>query len=58
MQAKELVKLLQKNGWKKVSQNGSHLKLKKNEMIEIVPIHNKDIPTGTLNAILKRTGLK
>ena len=29
MYSKELVRLLLKNGWQKVSQNGSHLKLRK-----------------------------
>ncbi len=31
MYAKDLVKLLKKNGWVEVSQNGSHLKLRKRE---------------------------
>lgn len=29
MYPKELVKLLEKNGWEKVSQSGSHLKMRK-----------------------------
>lgn len=29
MYAKELIKLLERNGWNKVSQSGSHLKMKK-----------------------------
>lgn len=29
MYPKELVKLLEKNGWVKISQSGSHLKMKK-----------------------------
>lgn len=29
MYAKELVKLLEKNGWIKISQSGSHLKMRK-----------------------------
>ena len=29
MRAKELIKLLEQNGWHKVSQNGSHLKMRK-----------------------------
>lgn len=58
MYSKELVKLLLKDGWQIVSQNGSHLKLKKNGKTEIVPIHNKELKKGTLETILKRTGLK
>ncbi len=29
MYSKDLVKLLEKNGWNKVSQSGSHLKMRK-----------------------------
>lgn len=29
MRAKELIKLLEQDGWQKVSQNGSHLKMRK-----------------------------
>lgn len=29
MRAKELIKLLKQNGWQEISQNGSHLKMKK-----------------------------
>lgn len=29
MRAKELLRLLKANGWKEISQNGSHLKMKK-----------------------------
>lgn len=29
MYAKELIRLLERNGWYKVSQSGSHLKMKK-----------------------------
>jgi predicted RNA binding protein YcfA (HicA-like mRNA interferase family) len=42
-----------------VSQNGSHLKLKKNGTMTIVPVHKgKDIPLGTLRQIQKQTGVK
>lgn len=57
MHSKELIKLLKQNGWQKVSQKGSHLKIKKGNQVEIIPVHNKDIPIGTVKAILKRTGL-
>jgi len=29
MRSKLLIKLLQQNGWQKISQNGSHLKMRK-----------------------------
>lgn len=58
MRAKDLIKLLKQNGWVKVSQNGSHVKWKSGNKTEIIAVHNKAIPIGTLNVILKRAGLK
>ena len=41
MRAKDLIKLLEHNGWHKVSQKGSHLKMMRDKQIEIIPIHNR-----------------
>lgn len=58
MRDKDLLKLLLQNGWKDVRQRGSHHRLVKDDKVEVIPIHGRDIPKGLLNAILKRTGLK
>lgn len=58
MRDKDLLKLMQQNGWKVVRVNGSHHILEKDGKIETIPIHGKDVPNGLLNAILKRHGLK
>ena len=58
MRDKDLLKLMQKIGWKVVRVNGSHHILEKDGKIETIPIHGKDVPNGLLNAILKRHGLK
>lgn len=58
MKDKDLFKLLKQNGWELKRINGSHHVLEKDGQIEIVPIHGRDVPTGLLNTILKRTGLK
>ena len=58
MKDKDLLKLLKQNGWEEIRINGSHHVLKKDNQIEVIPIHSKDVPTGLLNKILKRTGLK
>ena len=58
MRDKDLLKLMQKNGWKVVRVNGSHHILEKDGKFETIPIHGKDVPNGLLNAILKRHGLK
>lgn len=58
MKGKDLIKVLQQNGWYIDRINGSHHVMKKGNQTEIIPVHNTDIPTGLLNKILKRTGLK
>ena len=58
MRDKDLLKALIADGWKLVRVKGSHHVLQKDGKTEIVPVHGKDVPTGLLNAIRKRTGLK
>lgn len=58
MKGKELVKLLKKDGWVIDRIRGSHYIMKKDNLTEVIPVHNTDIPIGLANAILKRTGLK
>ena len=57
---KEMIKLLEKNGFKFVSANGSHRKYfnANANKIVIVPFHNKELKTGTEQSILKQAGLK
>lgn len=56
---KKLIKLLRKHDFCFVRQNGSHAIFKNfaNNRKVIVPIHSKDIPTGTTKAILKDAGI-
>lgn len=58
MKDKDLVKLLIQNGWKVDRIKGSHHVMCKDNKTEVVPVHGKDVPTGLLHQILKRTGLK
>lgn len=59
MKPRELIKLLEANDFIFIRQSGSHAIYKKTgNKIIVVPIHSKDIPTGTLNSILKDAGLK
>ncbi|MBR4542853.1 MAG: type II toxin-antitoxin system HicA family toxin [Lachnospiraceae bacterium] len=59
MSGKELVRLMEQNGWVVKRIEGSHHIMVKGHQTEVVPIHgNKDIPKGLLNSIMKRTGLK
>ena len=60
MTAREILKILYKDGWYQVNQKGSHLQLKhptKPGKVTI-QIHAGDLPRGTLNSILKQAGLK
>lgn len=60
MKAREIIKLLKKDGWEEKTQKGSHLQLvhptRKGKIT--IPVHGGDIPKGTLNSILKQAGLK
>jgi predicted RNA binding protein YcfA (HicA-like mRNA interferase family) len=59
MKPKELIKILEKEGFVFLRQSGSHALFKKpGRKIIVVPIHSKDIPTGTLHSLLKDAGLK
>jgi len=58
---RELVKLIEKNGWYLVRQKGSHRQYHHNDKSGTVTIAgkpNKDVPKGTLNNILKQAKLK
>ncbi len=61
MKPREMIKLLQENGFVEVSQNGSHKTMIKPEADIppiIVPMHSKELKKGTEQAILKQAGIK
>ena len=58
MRDKDLLKLLQQNGWELVRIRGSHHVLQKENQTEVIPVHGKDVPIGLLHKILKRAELK
>lgn len=60
MTPQEMIKLLKKNGFEVVSQNGSHIKLKniQTNKTVIVPYHSRDLKKGLEQTILKQAGLK
>lgn len=60
MKAKELERLILKEGWIFRYQQGSHRQYThpdKSGKVTI-PYHSGDLPKGTLNSILKQAGLK
>ncbi len=62
MKYRDVVKLIEKDGWFLSSQKGSHRKYKHPDKTGrvIIPYSRggKDVPPGTLNSILKQAGLK
>ena len=58
--AKELLKLLKKNGWYIERTHGSHhiLKHKDIKKLIVLPLHNTDMKPGVLSNILHDAGLK
>lgn len=60
MTAKEVLKILKKDGWYVVEIQGSHYQLKhpgKKGRVTL-PFHSGDLKPRTLNSILKQAGLK
>ena len=59
--AREVLRLLENDGWYVVSQKGSHVQLKhptKKGKVT-VPVHSgKVLPIGTVRSILKQAGIK
>jgi predicted RNA binding protein YcfA (HicA-like mRNA interferase family) len=62
MKYKEVVKLIEEDGWFEVRQKGSHRAYKHNIKKGIVTIAyhrmSDEVPRGTLNSIYKQAGLK
>lgn len=60
MKPKDLIKILEQDGWQVVRIDGSHHILKHAERpsLIVVPLHNKDMKPGILNNIMKKAGLK
>ena len=57
---KEMIKKLKKNGFRIVSQNGSHIKMvnDRTNTTVIVPYHCKDLKKGLEQAILRQAGVE
>ena len=58
MTSKQMIKHLKNNGFEKISQNGSHIKMRNAQGITvIVPYHSKSLKRGMEQAILKQAKL-
>jgi len=57
LSSKEIIRVLKQNGFKYISQKGSHKKFKKDGKIVIVPDPKKEIPKGTFASIVRQSDL-
>jgi predicted RNA binding protein YcfA (HicA-like mRNA interferase family) len=61
MKVRELVRLLEEDGWYLVRTRGSHRQFHHSSKLGTVTVSGKlgvDVPLGTLNSVLKQAGLK
>jgi predicted RNA binding protein YcfA (HicA-like mRNA interferase family) len=61
MKVKELIELLENDGWLQIRQKGSHRQFHHPTKLGTVTVAGKlsiDVPLGTLNSVLKQAGLK
>lgn len=56
---KEVIDMLQRNGFTLKSQKGSHMKFEKGGLTVVVPNHgSKGVEKGTYHSIMRQAGLK
>mgnify|MGYP001357912181 CR=1 FL=1 len=60
MDSRELIRLLEADGWRRVRQKGSHIQFKhpRKPGRVTVPHPRRDLPLGTLRNIEDQSGLK
>lgn len=62
MKVKEIIKIIEKDGWYVIRQKGSHQQYKhsKKRGLVTIPVHrlSDDLPKGLEKSILKQAGLK
>lgn len=61
MKVKEVIKIIEKDGWFLVRVRGSHRQFHHPNKLGTVTVSGKesvDMPVGTLNSVLKQAGLK
>ena len=57
IKSKEVLKILQKQGFEIRRQAGTHVILRKENRTVVVPIHREIMPIGTLKSIEKQSGV-
>ena len=54
---RQIIKVLEKKGFRFIRQKGSHRLYRKGAIRVTVPYHGKDLKRGTLESILKQAGI-
>ncbi len=57
IKSKEVLRILQKQGFEIRRQTGTHVILRKENRTVVVPIHREIMPIGTLKSIEKQAGV-
>ncbi len=57
IKSKEVLKILQKQGFEIKRQSGTHVILRKENKNVVVPVHREVMPIGTLKSIEKQSGV-
>ncbi|MBI2631555.1 type II toxin-antitoxin system HicA family toxin [Candidatus Pacearchaeota archaeon] len=57
IKSKEVLKILQKQGFEIRRQAGTHVILRRENRTVVVPIHREIMPIGTLKSIEKQSGV-
>lgn len=57
MKPVELRRILARKGAVFVEGRGSHVKVRLGTRMTVLPMHNRDMPTGTFHAVLRDLGL-
>ena len=58
IRSKEVLKILQKQGFEIKRQSGTHVIMRKENKTVVVPIHKETMPIGTLKSIERQSGIK
>jgi predicted RNA binding protein YcfA (HicA-like mRNA interferase family) len=61
MKFRDLIRAIEQDGWRLVATRGSHRQYKHPEKpgkVTVAGNPGKDVPSGTLNSVLKQAGLK
>jgi len=57
LKARQVIRALENAGFYEVRQRGSHLQLKRGNLLVTVPVHPGDLNPGTLRSIIRQAGM-